>query len=141
MLMEAVKMRGQTMLYRADFAAAHDDVAMAVDKYDDRERPSTGRPTPARIPPSQPLPLAISLWQLGFSDQASESIERWNGCARDIGPPVQPGLRSAPYVLAEPGFRLGAELTSTAKNRSLSLPTGLSVVAGFGIFFNGAGLI
>src|SRR5262249_38088117 len=74
MLMEALFMSAETMLYRGDFAAARDRFATAVAKYDDRERTKnwaahTGHNAGVTCRSN----LAVTLWHLGYPGQALQA--------------------------------------------------------------------
>ena len=84
-LMEALKMRGQTMLYRADFAGARDMLAKAVLKYDDPKRPKYWNAYTSQDPAvANRCHLAVSLWHLGFPDQARRTNREMRQLAREM---------------------------------------------------------
>jgi hypothetical protein len=107
--MEALFMSGETMLYRGDFAGARDRFATAVAEYDDRERTKswaahTGHDAGVTCRSN----LAVSLWHLGYPDQALKVNREMLQLARAIGHPF-----SLAYALHHTGWlyqycRLGA---------------------------------
>jgi len=102
-VMEALKWVGQTMLYRADFAGARDRLAMAVDQYDspeDKRDWAAYTNTDPRV--ANRCHLAMSLWHLGFPDQALRINREMRELARAGRPPVHSGLRSTPHGVAAP---------------------------------------
>ena len=87
-MMEALFMSGETMLYRADFAGARDRLATAVAEYDDRERTKfwavhTSHDAGVTCRSN----LAVSLWHLGYPDQALKVNREMLQLAREIGHP------------------------------------------------------
>src|SRR4030095_5616087 len=114
----ALKMRGQTMLYRAEFARAHDDVAMAVHKYDDPERTKYWESYTSQDPAvANRCHLSVCLWHLGFPDQALQVNREMLRLARAISHPF-----SLAYALHHVGWlnlgcRLGAEVTAAAEEQ------------------------
>ena len=141
-LMEALKMRGQTILYRADFTHAHDDVALAVDKYDDRERTKYWEAYTSQDPAvANRCHLAVSLWHLGFSDQALSVNREMVRLAREIDHPFSLAYALHHTCWLNLGFRLGAKLTSAAEEQiAISSEQGFPLWQASGMFFKGAGL-
>ena len=108
-MMEAFYIAGQTMLYRADFAGARDRFATALAEFDDQatHRSSglaqTGHDAGVNIRCN----LAVSLWHLGYPDQALDGQPGGASTGPRDRPPVQPGLLSAPHRLAVPVLPAG----------------------------------
>jgi len=142
-IMEALKMRGQTMLYRADFARAHDHVAMAVDQYDDPERTKYWEAYTSQDPAvANRCHLAVCLWHLGFPDQALRIIVEMLRLARAIGHPFSLAYALHHASWLNLGCRLGAEVTATAEEQIvISSEQGFSLWQASGMFFKGAGLL
>src|SRR6185436_6327713 len=71
MLMEALFMRGVTMFYRGEYAAARASFETAITSYDDRERTKAwAAHTGHNAGVTHRCYLALTLWQLGYADQA-----------------------------------------------------------------------
>ncbi len=142
-MMEAFYMAGQTMLYRADFAGARDRFATAVAEFDDRERTKfwaaqTGHNAGVNIRCN----LAVSLWHLGYPDQALEANREVCQLAREIGHPF-----SLAYCLHHTGWlyqycRLGAEVQAAAEEEiAIATEQGFALWHATGTFFKGAGML
>ena len=115
-MMEALFMSGETMLYRADFAGARNDFAKAVAEYDDRERTKywaahTGHDAGV----THRSNLAVSLWHLGYPDQALAANREMQELSRQIGHPF-----SLAYAMHHTAWlcqccRLGPEVQAAAE--------------------------
>ncbi len=91
---------GETMLYRADFAGARDSFATAVAEYDDRERTKFwAAHTSHNAGVTNRCNLAVSLWHLGYPDQALKVNREMRQLAREIGHPF-----SLAYALHHTGL-------------------------------------
>ena len=92
MVMEALKWVGQTMLYRADFAGARDRFATAVDEYDSPGHTLYWAAYTNQDPGvANRCHLAMSLWHLGYPDQALTISRQMHELARAIGHPFTLG--------------------------------------------------
>ena len=142
-MMEALFMSGETMLYRADFAGARDSLAMAVADYDDRERTrfwSVHTSHDAGV--TCRSNLAISLWHLGYPDQALEVNREMVQLAREIGHPF-----SLAYALHHSSWLhqfclLGAEVDAASQEEiTIATKQGFALWHATGTFFRGAGML
>ncbi len=142
-VMESLFMSGETLLYRADFAGARDRFATAVADYDDRERTRswavhTGHDAGVTCRSN----LAISLWHLGYPDQALVVSRQTCQLAREIGHPF-----SLAYALHHTGWlyqycRLGAEVQAAAEEEfAIATEQGFALWYATGTFFKGAGML
>jgi predicted ATPase len=142
MMMEALFMAGETRLYRADFAGARDRFATALAEYDDRERTRfwaahTGHNAGVTCRSN----LAVSLWHLGYADQALEVNREMCQLARAIGHPF-----SLAYAMHHTAWlcqhcRLGAEVRAAAEEEiAIAAEQGFALWQATGTFFKGAGM-
>ncbi len=142
-LMEALFMSGETMLYRADFAGASTSFATAVTEYDDRDRTRfwaihTGHNAGV----THRSNLAVSLWHQGHPDQALETNREMCQLAREIGHPF-----SLAYALHHTAWlyqlcRLGSEVRTAAEEEIvIATQQGFALWSATGHFFKGAGLL
>ena len=142
-VMEALKWVGQTMLYRADFAGARDRLAMAVDHYDSPEdKPDWAAYTSTDPRVANRCHLAMSLWHLGFPDQALRINREMRELARAVGHPFTLGYALHHTGLLHQCCRLGAEV-QTAGEESLAISTELGFAwwIASGTFYKGAGML
>jgi serine/threonine protein kinase/predicted ATPase len=141
--MEALFMAGETMLYRADFTGARDNLATAVARYDDRERTKfwavhTGHDAGVTCRSN----LAISLWHLGYPEQALEVNREMLQLAREIGHPF-----SLAYALHHTSWllqlcRLAAEVDAASREEiAIAAKHGFALWHATGTFFRGAGML
>lgn len=142
-VMEALFMLGETMLYRADFAGARDSFASAIAEYDDRERTKFWAVhTSHDAGVTHRSNLAVSLWHLGFPDQALRVNREMRQLAAEIGHPY-----SVAYSLHHTGWlcqlcRLGAEVRAAAEEEiAIATEQGFALWHATGIFFEGGGLL
>ena len=142
-MMEASYTAGQTMLYRADFAGARDSFATAVADFDDPVRvkfwaAQTGHYAGINIRCN----LAVSLWHLGYPDQALRVNREVCQMARGVGHPF-----SLAYCLHHTSWlyhfcRLGIELQVTSEEQvAISSEQGFALWHATGTFFRGAGML
>ena len=142
-MMEALFMSGETMLYRADFACARHRLANAVADFDDRERSRfwavhTGHDAGITCRSN----LAIALWHLGYPDQALEVNRGMLQLAREIGHPF-----SLAYALHHTGWLnqlclMGREVQAAADEEiAIASQQGFSLWHATGTFYKGAGLL
>ena len=136
-------MAGETMLYRADFAGARDSFATAVAEYDDRERTKFwAAHTSHNAGVTIRCNLAVSLWHLGYPDQALKVNREMCQLAREIGHPF-----SLAYALHHTGWlyqfcRLGAEVQTAAEEEiAIATEQGFALWHATGTFFKGAGML
>jgi serine/threonine protein kinase/predicted ATPase len=142
-LMEALFMAGETSLYRADFAGARDSFAKAVAEYDDRARTSFwAAQTSHNAGITCRSNLAVSLWHLGYPDQALKANREMRQLAREIAHPY-----SLAYALHHTGWlyqlcRLGAEVQAAAEEEiALATEQGFALWHATGTFFLGSGAL
>ena len=125
MMMEALFLPGLTMVYHGDFAGARDHCELAVAEYDDRERtkrwaPRTGQDSGV----THRCNLALSLWHLGYPDQALKVGRETIELARTIDHPF-----SLAYALHYLGgwlrqlCRLGDETLAAAADEQIGIST------------------
>ena len=142
-LMEAFYVAGQTMLYRADFSGARDSFAAALAGIDNAGSVElwaglTGHKAGLNIRCN----LGISLWHLGFPDQALKVNKEVSQLAREAGDPF--GLA---YCLHHTAWlyqfcRLGDEVRRVAEEQTaLATEQGFALWQATGTFFQGAGLL
>ncbi len=139
MLMEALFMSGETSLYRADFAGARASFATAVAEYDDRERTKFwAAHTSHNAGVTHRSNLAVSLWHLGYPDQARKANREMCQLAREIAHPF-----SLAYALHHTGWlyqlcRLGAEVRAAGEEEiALATKQGFALWHATGTFFLG----
>ncbi len=141
-MMEAFYVAGQTMLYQADFAGARDRFVTALADFEDPDRvkfwaAQTGHHAGVNIRCN----LAVSLWHLGFPDQALKVSRDVCQLAREIGHPF-----SLAYCLHHTAwlyqfFRLGDEVqTAAGEQVAIATEQGFALWQATGTFFKGAGL-
>ena len=142
-MMEAFYIAGLTMLYRADFAAARDSFATAVAEFDDRERIKLwAAQTSHNAGLNIRCNLAVSLWHLGYPDQALRVNQEVCRLAREIGHPF-----SLAYCLHHTGWlyqscRQGAEVQTAAEEQiAIAAEQGFALWHATGMFFKGAGML
>jgi serine/threonine protein kinase/TolB-like protein/tetratricopeptide (TPR) repeat protein len=143
MVMEALFMAGETLLYRADFAGARDRFATAVAEYDDRARTRfwAGH-TSHNAGVTCRSNLAVALWHLGYPDQALRVNREMCQLAREIGHPF-----SLAYALHHTAWlchlcRLGAEVKAAAEEElAIATEQGFALWRATGTFFRGAGML
>jgi class 3 adenylate cyclase/tetratricopeptide (TPR) repeat protein len=142
-LMEALFMSGETRLYRADFAGARDCFATAVVEHDDRERTKFwAAHTSHNAGITCRSNLAVSLWHLGYVDQALKVNHEMCQLAREIGHPY-----SLAYALHHTAWlcqycRLGAEVQAAAEEEiAIATEQGFALWHATGTFFKGAGML
>jgi class 3 adenylate cyclase/predicted ATPase len=143
MMMEALFMAGETMLYRADFAGARDRFAKAVTEYDDRERTRFwAAHTSHNAGVTCRSNLAVSLWHLGYPDQALKLNREMRQLAREIGHPF-----SLAYALHHTAWlcqycRLGDEVRAAAEEEiKIATEQGFALWHATGTFFKGGGIL
>ena len=143
MLMEASFMAGETMLYRGEFAAARDWFAGAVADYDDRERTKLwSNYTGHNAGVTHRSNLAVTLWHLGYPDQALKVNQEMRDLAREIGHPF-----SLAYALHHTAWlyqlcRHGTEVQAAAEEQiAIATAQGFVLWQATGMVFRGAGML
>jgi serine/threonine protein kinase/predicted ATPase len=142
-LMEACYTAGQMMLYQGDFAGARDTFATAIREFDDRERirfwaAQTGHD----VGVASRCNLAVSLWHLGYPDQALKVNQEARQLAREIGHPF-----SLAYALHHTGWLcqfcgLGVEVQEAAEEEiAIAAEQGFALWHATGTFLKGAGML
>jgi serine/threonine protein kinase/predicted ATPase len=142
-MMEAFYIGGQTKLYQADFAAARDIFATAIAEHDDRAllkfwAAQTGHDAGISIRCN----LAVSLWHLGYADQARKVNEEVCQLARESGHPF-----SIAYCLHHTAWlyqfcRMAVEVeTAAVEQIAIATEQGFALWHATGTFFRGAGLL
>jgi predicted ATPase len=144
MLMEALFMQGVTMFYRGEYAAARASFETAITSYDDRERTKAwAAHTGHNAGVTHRCYLALTLWQLGYPDQA-RTLDRetrdladrighafttahaidFTACLHQFGRAGAEVRRAAEQEIAiatEQGFQLWHALGTLHKGAALSL--------------------
>ena len=123
MLMEALFMPGVTMFYRAEFAGARACFENALAAYDDRERTKfwtayTGHDAGV----THRCYLALTLWHLGYPDQALKLAREMRELARTIGHAFSLGHAVDFAAFLYHYCRLGAEVWRRPRKRWHSGP-------------------
>jgi class 3 adenylate cyclase/predicted ATPase len=142
-MMEAIYTAGQMKLYRGEFAGARDTFTRALTEFDDRERigawtAMTGHDAGL----ASRCNLAVSLWHLGFPEQALTVNQDARRIARELGHPF-----SVAYALHHTAWlyqycRLGAELQTAAEEQmAISAEQGFALWHATGTFLRGAGML
>jgi len=143
LLMEALFLRGLTMLYRGDFAGARDCCAQALDEYDDRERTAfwaglTGEDGGV----IHRCYLALALWHLGEAEHAL----RMNREARDLATTLNQPF-SVEYAWHHTGWlhqhcRLGGKTHDAGEEqRRIAAEQGFLFWHASGTLYSAAGLL
>ncbi|WP_206026255.1 SpoIIE family protein phosphatase [Roseimicrobium sp. ORNL1] len=142
-LMEALFLRGITMLYRGDFAGAHEACSRAIAEYDDRARTAywatligeDGGVTTRCY-------LALAQWHLGQADSALALNRETLALARDIRQPF-----SIVYALHHTGWlfqhcRMGAAVRAAGEEEmEISTEQGYPFWHATGTLYRGAGML
>lgn len=143
LLMEALFLRGLTMLYRGDFAGARDCCAQALEEYDDRDRTAFWAAlTGENGGVIHRCYLALAMWHLGEADQAL----RMNREARDLAATLHQPF-SVGYALHHTGWllqhcRLGAETHAAGEEqRRIATEQGFLFWHASGTLYSAAGLL
>ena len=143
MRMEALFMPGLTMLYRGDFSGAHAHLQRAIAICDDPEqRRIWALHTGQNSAVTHRCYLFLSLWHLGYPDQALRWCEETVALARQIGHPF-----SLDYSLHHCGWlylqsRLPAQLRTVAEEEiAIAAEQGFALWHASGTFFQGAGML
>ena len=143
MLMEALFMPGVTMFYRAQFAGARACFEKALGAYDDRERTKfwtaySGHDAGV----THRCYLALTLWHLGYPDQARELAREMCELARTIGHAFS--LEHAVDFAAHLSHycRLGPEVQARAEEEmAIATEQGFPFWHALGTLHKGAGML
>jgi serine/threonine protein kinase/predicted ATPase len=143
MLMEALFMSGTTHFYRGEFAAARSCLEYAVATYDDRERTRFWTAfTNHNAGITHRCYLALSLWHLGFPDQALGVDRETRELARTIGHAFSLGHAIDFTAFLCQCCRLGAEVQAAGEEEiSLAAEQGFQLWHALGTIHKGAGLL
>jgi serine phosphatase RsbU (regulator of sigma subunit) len=142
-LMEALFLRGLTMLYRGDFSGAHEWCERSIVKYDDRARTAywaTLIGEDAGV--TNRCYLALALWHLGYPDRALQLSRETLALARDINHPF-----SLEYALHHSAWlhqhcRLGAETQAAGEEQiRIAADQGFPFWHATGTLYRAAGLL
>src|SRR5260370_15822055 len=142
-MMEALFMPGVTMFYRGQFAGARTYFDNALAAYDDRERTKfwtafTGHDAGV----THRCYLALTLWHLGFPDQALELACEMYALARAIGHAfsLEHGVDFAAYLSHY--CRLGAEVQARGEEEiAIATEQGFPFWHALGTIHRGAGML
>jgi predicted ATPase len=143
MRMEALFMQGVTMFYRAQFAEARACCEKAVTAYDDRARTRlwtayTGHD--ARV--THRCYRALTLWHLGYPDQALKLDRETQALARTIGHVFSLGHAVDFTAFLSLYCRLGAEVQMAAEEETaIATEQGFQLWQALGTLHKGAGLL
>ncbi len=142
-MIEAFYLAGQTMLYRGDFAGARDRFATAVAGFDDRERvQSWAARTGHDAGVANCCNLAVSLWHLGYRDQALKVNQKVRQLAREIGLPFDLAYWLHHTAWLFQYCRLGVEVQAAADEEvAIAAEQGFALRHATGTFFMGAGML
>jgi serine/threonine protein kinase/predicted ATPase len=143
MMMEALFMQGATMFYRAQFAEARVCFERALAAYDDRERTkfwATHSGHNAGV--THRCYLALTLWHLGYPDQALKLICETHELAHTIGHAFTLGHAVDFTAFLRHYCRLGAEVRSAAEEElALATDQGFQLWHALGTLHKGAGIL
>ena len=142
-LMEALFLRGLTMLYRGDFSGAHEWCDISITKYDDRRTNRLlGHVDWRRRRRHQQMLFGAGLWHLGYPERALQLSRETLTLAREINHSF-----SLEYALHHSGWlhqlcRLGVE-TEAAGEEQIRIATdqGFPFWHATGTLFRAAGLL
>ena len=116
MMMEALFMQGATVFYRGQFEEARVCFEKAVAAYDDRERTRFwALHTGHNAGVTHRCYLALTLWQLGYPDQAMKVDRETDELARTIGHAFSLGHAVDFTAFLHHNCRLGAAVQSAAE--------------------------
>jgi predicted ATPase len=143
MLMEALLMPGATMFYRAQFADARLCHEKAVAAYDDRERTRFWTAhTGHNAGVTHRGYLALSLWHLGYPDQALKLDREAYELARTIGHAFSLGHAVDFTAFLCQYHRLGAEVQSAAEEElAIATDQGFQLWHALGLLHKGTGML
>jgi predicted ATPase len=143
MMMEALFMQGATMFYRAQFAEARVCFERALAAYDDRERTrfwATHSGHNAGV--THRGYLTLTLWHLGYPEQALRLDRETHELARTIGHAFTLGHAVDFTAFLRHLCRLGAELGEAAEvELALAADQGFQLWHALGTLHKGAGML
>ncbi len=141
-LMEALFLRGLTMLYRGDFAGAHEWCDISIAKYDDRARTASWATVIGEdAGVTNRCYLALALWHLGYPDRALQLSRETVTLAREVNHSF-----SLEYALHHSAWlhqlcRLGPETQSAAEEQiRIATDQGFPFWYATGTLYRAAGL-
>jgi pentatricopeptide repeat protein len=140
---EALHIPSVTMHYRGDFARTYECSARAIALGDDPEQcriwsERTGQNSAV----ANRCYLFLSLWHLGFPDQALRVSEVAVALARKLAHPFSLAYALHHASLLYLQVRLGARLSAAAQEQlEISTQQGFSLWKATGMFFQGAGMV
>jgi class 3 adenylate cyclase/predicted ATPase len=141
--MEALFMPGVTMFYRAEFAGGRACYEKAISSYDDRERTKawtafTGHDAGV----THRCYLALTLWHLGYADQALQVDRESRDLARSIGHPFSLGHAIDFSACLYQFCRLGAEAQAMGEEElAIATEQGFPLWHACGTLHKAAGLL
>ena len=142
-LMEALFMPGVTMFYQGEFSAARQYFERALATYDDRERTkfwSTLTGHNAGV--THRCYLALTLWQLGYPDQAIRVDREARELARTIGHACSTAHAVDFTACLHQFSRLGSEVQAAADEEiAIATNQGFQLWHALGTLHKGAGLL
>jgi predicted ATPase len=143
MLMEALFMRGATMFYRAQFADARVCYEEALAACDDRERTRFwATHTGHNAGVTHRCYLALTLWHLGYPDQALRLDRETRELSRTIGHAFSTGHAVDFTAFLCHYCRLGAEVQAAAEEElALATDQGFQLWHACGTLHRGAGML
>jgi predicted ATPase len=142
MLMEALFMRGATMFYRGQFEEARDCFEKAVADYDDRERTKFWAAYSGHnAGVTHRCYLALTLWHLGYPDQALSLDRETQELARTIGHAFSLGHAVDFTAFLGHYCRFGAEVRAAAEEElAIGTEHGFQLWRALGTLHKGAGI-
>ena len=143
MMMEALFMQGATMFYRGQFEEARVCFEKAVAAYDDRERTRFwALHTGHNAGVTHRCYLALTLWQLGYPDQAMKVDRETDELARTIGHAFSLGHAVDFTAFLHHNCRLGAAVQAAAEEElTIGAEHGFQLCAPLGTLHKGAGML
>ena len=143
MLMEALFAQGVTKFYRGEYADARVDFEKAISSYDHRERTKAwAAHTGHNAGVTHRNYLALTLWQLGYADQAREVDTE----ARELADTIRHAFTTAHAIdftaCLYQFCRVGAEVQRAAEQEvALAAEQGFQLWQALGTLHKGAGML
>jgi len=143
MLMEALFMQGVTMFYRAKFADARSHFEKAISSYDDRERTKTwATHTGHNAGVTHRCYLALTLWQLGYPEQAEKVMTEARELADRIGHAYTTAHAIDFMAVFYQRYRAGAKVQRAAEQEiALATEQGFQLWHALGTLHKSAGML
>jgi predicted ATPase len=142
-LMEALFLKGLTMLYRGDFGGARDCFVKALTEYDDRERTAywatmTGEDSGV----THRCYLALAWWHLGYPDRALNVNREARKLARATGIPfnIEYALHHTGWLCQHCRFGVGAQ-SAGEEEIAIATEQGFKLWHATGTLYSAAGLL